>query len=693
MKRILIFSGTTEGRKLAELLADADVPAVVCVATEYGSQVMPLLAGIELHQGRLNRQEMQELMEPEAFWAVVDATHPFATEVSANIRQSALAQQLPCLRLQRNTDADSQSPAQPCLTFATNEACAEALLTTTGNILLTTGSKELAVYCKEESLRERLFVRVLPSEESIALCRKQGLSGKQILAMQGPFSEEMNTALLRQYQISHLVTKESGNTGGFPEKTAAAARLGTSLYIIGNPEKQDGLSFAEVCEKLEGLTGRSICRSNTLHISLVGVGMGHPDTLTVAAKKKISEADYLFGAGRLLSGVNAWNTGKAGRRAYASYLAEEILPVMEEILRDSRKSGSGAAEAVILFSGDSGFYSGAQKLYEKLADWKSEKKEDISLRIYPGISSVSYFAAVCGVSWQDAKILSIHGKGEQRNWEAEVLAAVRYQKKVFLIVSGAKDVRAVGTLLRENNLTGCRILLGRQLSYEEEEVTACTPDDCEQITREGLYILMVLNESCSEKYLAPLRSDDAFIRGKVPMTKEEIRELAVCKLHLTKQAVVYDIGSGTGSVAMEIAERSAHIRVYAVEQKPEGIDLIRQNQIQCCLPNIEVIQGTAPDVLAELPAPTHAFIGGSGGNLAEILCVLYQKNPAMRIVITAVTLETVSELTTLLKKLPVVHDEMIHLQVSRAKKAGSCHLMQAENPVYICSFDFAKERV
>ena len=176
-----------------------------------------------------------------------------------------------------------------------------------------------------------------------------------------------------------------------------------------------------------------------------------------------------------------------------------------------------------------------------------------------------------------------------------------------------------------------------------------------------------------------------FIRGKVPMTKEEVREVAICKLHLTENSVVYDIGSGTGSIAVEAAARSAKLHVFAVEQKEEAVALIEQNRAKFHLKKITVVHGKAPDALKELPVPTHAFIGGSSGNLHEIINVLREKNPHIRIVITAISLETVSEITALLKETEVTQSEVVALQVSRAKAVGNYHLMQAENPVYLCT--------
>lgn len=195
------------------------------------------------------------------------------------------------------------------------------------------------------------------------------------------------------------------------------------------------------------------------------------------------------------------------------------------------------------------------------------------------------------------------------------------------------------------------------------------------------------------KNLTPCLHDDQFIRGDVPMTKEEIRHLAVCKLHLTSDSVVYDIGCGTGSVAVEIACLSPDIAVYGIETKDEALDLIRQNKEKFGCDNLIPVHALAPDGLEELPVPTHAFIGGTKGNLKPILTCLQKKNPAMRIVTTAVTLESMAEITSLLKEFPVRDAEVVQVGVSHAAVLGGYHLLQAQNPVFIFSFTFGEPYV
>lgn len=683
MKPILIYAGTTEGRQLAEYLSGAEIPCIVCVATEYGRQAMPSLPGVCIHEGRMDVEQMRRLARQEEVAAIVDGTHPFATEVTRNIRESAEA---PYFRLHRSGGPVSYENAKGVQWFWDHKSCIEKLNQTEGNILLTTGSKELMNYCSALKFKERLYVRVLPGLESLTLCQDCGIPGKQIIAMQGPFSREMNEALIRQLRIEHLVTKESGIAGGFPEKLEAARRTGISAYVIGNPDREEGYSFEELIPALARATGYNLSLSavesafpksknrEELQISLIGMGMGSVETLTLGAQKALSEADHVFGAARLIREV------PQRQHPLPYYLAKDILPELEKI---NRSSDGKSARIAILFSGDTGFYSGCKKMRENLiaAGYKN-------IRIYPGISSLHYISASIGVDWQNIYVISLHGKGDFEGWKAEVLESLRYREKTFLLMSGVKDMQQFGKLLLAYPMEHCRIYMGYQMSYPEEEIRLVTPKECSVLEKEGLYCCLILNPGKEKKPIARGFSDEEFIRDKVPMTKEEIRALAIRKLHLTEGGVVYDVGSGTGSVAVEIAAVSSSIQVYAIEKKPLAADLIRKNCQKHRILNVQVVEGLAPAVLADLPKPDFAFIGGSSGNLREILEVLYEKNPDIRVVITAISLETIAEIQDLLQDERIGNQELIQLQTSRSRKVGAYHLMQGENPVYIASLTF-----
>lgn len=676
LNRVLIFAGTTEGRTLSEYLSENRIEHMVCVATEYGEEVLSASPYMTIHQGRMDVGEMEKLMQTGSFAAVVDATHPYAVEVTANIRKASQEAQLPYLRLKRCLDTETEGRV---FYFHSNEECVDALEKTEGNILLTTGSKELATYCIHPLVKERLYVRVLPGMESISICTELGIKGKQMIAMQGPFSTEMNEAILHQFEIACMVTKKSGRLGGYPEKLEAAKRAGIPVYVIEPADTERGYSMEEVCERLQillcaedGVTAGVI--DNKMDIILAGIGMGASKGLTREVYDAIESADILLGAKRLIEPYKP----HIEKKPY--YLGKDIVPYLENLFL---QSAGKRYRVVVLFSGDSGSYSGCQALAHCLHEAVAEKRFFADIRILPGISSVSYLASCIGESYHDAAILSMHGKllpGLARR--------IQENEKTFLFMSGVKDMRKLGTTLTEAFMDDCIITAGYQLSYEDEEIRKLTPKECLSCEKEGLYICFIYNPHPKKIPLTPGIADEEFIRGKVPMTKKEIREVSICKLHLHPGAVVYDIGSGTGSVAVEMAEMSPDIEVYALEQKPEAIELIEKNKEKIRLDNITVIQTKAPEGLMDLKMPTHAFIGGSGGKMKEIIETLYQINPGMRIVINAVSIETLCEIKEILMAYPVCDTEFVQLQVSRVKELGAYHMMQAENPIFVCAFTF-----
>lgn len=717
MKKIVIFAGTTEGRRLSEILTEAGIAHTVCVATEYGEIVMqeqmemtetaqadgrPL---VNLHRGRMDREQMQIFLRDGGFEIVVDATHPYARVVTENLRGTVdtlhspeKEAQLPIyLRLEREISgaAESEDNAANILYFENNEDCARALENTEGNILLTTGSKELAAYCAFGRLHDRLYVRILPARESLELCMDQGIKGRQILALQGPFSTEMNAAVLKQYNIRHMVTKNSGRNGGYQEKLEAAKMLGIPVYVIEpvqaaavveNVMGTDTYSFAGICGKLEQLCGCKLSKQGSLEICLAGIGMGSRDCMTKEVQQTIEAADILLGAERMIAGYSA----RLEKKPY--YMASQILPYLEQLQESESLAQQGTIRVTVLFSGDTGFYSGCKKLYVALQEAIAAGRLKGRVKILPGISSVVSLAARVGENYEDATILSMHGKKLNR-----LPATVESHEKTFLLTSGSEDIRKIGRMLTEAGLTDCEVTAGYQMSYPEEKIRILTPEQCMELTEEGLYTCLIRNPHPQPERLTHGSADTCFLRdasgteGKLqrtPMTKEEVREVSICKLHLTERSVVYDIGSGTGSVAVEIAGLPGQVQVYAIERKPEAVELLRKNRAHFHRDNMEIIEASAPEGLEELPAPTHAFIGGSGGRLLEILQVLYRKNPHMRIVINAISMETIVELREVLEAFPVEEAEILQMQVNRVKQLGGYHMPQAENPVWICSFTF-----
>ena len=696
MKKVLVFAGTTEGRELAELLADSNIKCSVCVATDYALELMDDKR-LDVHCGRLTEEEMEVLMRDGSFDVVVDATHPYAQIVSQNVRQAAYKESIPFIRLRRSTE----SAEEGFVSFKTHEECSAWLSFQTGNILLTTGSKDLGSYAKNEAIKNHLFVRVLPGEESIRLCTANGITGRQIIAMQGPFSAQMNECILREYSIDWMVTKISGHAGGFEEKVEAAKKAGVGVCAILPPSEnvcQTEISGDErkssmyICEnvydtakKLELLLKEDILSKRSRKIILSGIGMGNTDGMTREAYHAFEEAEVIFGAERMLENL----PGKGIKVPY--YRADDIISYLIEHPQYTKVAAA--------FSGDSSFYSGAQSMKKALEEANEKGILKSETTILPGISSVSALAARLGVSWNDAVLASIHGR------RANVVNLVRKNTKVFLLLSGKNDFEMLVNKFREAGINHVKISAGYRLSYPEEKLFTFYLDEFETKLfdlPEGVYTCLIENEDCEEQILTPGIDDEIFSRTKVPMTKNEVRVLSISRLELTKNAVVYDVGSGTGSVSIECARLSPDIFVFAIEQKEEAANLTKENAARLgLLDQIVVINKKAPEGFEELPTPTHVFIGGSSGALSDILSAIQKKlivkentkgktdkiSKGVRVVINAVSLETIAQITKLIQTYPVAHVQLTQIQASRAHKLGSYNLMQAQNPVLIASFD------
>ena len=653
MCKICIFAGTTEARRFVELLSTQPVSVTACVATEYGETLLPKGGNVTVRSGRIPVDGIIQMLSDTKFDLVIDATHPYAASITESVARACAETGTEYLRLLRE-ESDKVSDFT-CVLNA--EAAALFLSKTDGNILLTTGSKELALYQPLSGFSERVWARVLPIASSLEACTQAGLPSSHVFAMQGPFSEDMNAAMLRSIQARWLVTKDGGAPGGFEEKASAAKKAGARLVVIGRPPEQE--AGADLTQTVTMLCERfGLCPAPEIY--LAGIGPGSEDAQTHSVRDAIRRAECLIGARRMLDAV-----ARPGQQTCAAIAPDDIAAAIH--------ARPDCRVFTVVLSGDTGFFSGAKKLLPLLSGCK--------VTTLPGLSSMSYLCARLGVSYDDAAVVSLHGRAH------DIARAVRANHKVFALVGGDGGMQALCSRLAEAGLSEVRVHVGERLSYPDERITSGTAAELAARSFDKLSVALIENAHPDAVVTHGL-PDEAFLRGAgeggvVPMTKSEVRAVALSQLRLTERAVCYDIGAGTGSVAIEMALQAKHGHVYAVERRDDAVELLKKNQAAFHVENLTVVSGTAPEACRDLPAPTHVFIGGSAGNLRDILSMLLAKNPHVRIVATAVSLESIAELTACMKDFDFTEAEAVSVQIARGKKAGSYHLMAGQNPVYI----------
>lgn len=656
MYNICIFAGTTEGRRLVELLSHQPLRVTACVATEYGEALLSPVENLTVCAGRLTGEEMAALLEKDPFDLVVDATHPYAADVTRSIVHACRETETDYLRLLREEGEQTGEAVY----VEDADSAVDYLDRVEGNILLTTGSKELEKYARIRDFAQRVYVRVLPMESSLELCRTAGVKPAHIIAMQGPFSEELNVALLRSISASYLVTKDGGAPGGFREKASAARTAGARLVVIGRPPQEEGVSLPQTLDLLCRRFGLT-CQPE---VTVVGIGPGCPTAMTKEVLAAVEGADCLIGGERMLAAV---------ARPGQSTLCAIAPATIADYIRSHREH----RKITVVMSGDTGFFSGTKKLLPLLAGHQ--------VTVLPGISSLSYLCAKLQTGYDDVAVVSLHGR------KGNIAGTVRRNAHTFALVGGAEGVNALCAALVEGGLGDVRVSVGERLSYPEERITVGTARELQQGHYAPLSAVLIENDGAEGRLTAGL-PDDCFRRGEgeggiIPMTKSEVRAVCLSKLRLTEKAVCWDIGAGTGSVAIEMALQAEKGQVFAVERREDGARLIEENRNRFALTNLTVVRGRAPEALESLPAPTHVFIGGSGGKIGEILAAVLEKNPCATIVATAISLESVAELTACMKEFSFDRREVVCLSVAKARPAGAYHLMTGQNPVYIFTME------
>lgn len=504
--RIVIFGGTSEGRELAETAQRSQVPVLVSVVSEYGESLLTESKWVGVHQGALDADGMKELLKRENPPFVLDATHPYAKVVTAQVRAVCEELDLPCYRVLR----EEETLEDGMYRVASTQEASDFLEKQTGNILLTTGSRELHVFAEKETLLPRLFARVLPDSKVLAQCEEMGINGSHLIAMQGPFSVEMNQALLHQTKAVWMVTKESGARGGFQEKWQASKQCGVKFLVINRPESEEGISLAEAkryCSrdaqtatakqllteqadvtrsteqsKLTGwndligqnkLTGKSEERSlenptgqneeiaqndQARQMFLIGMGMGGGGDLTVRAVQTLNECDVVFGAPRMLQDIAQYAKQAQKIPLFQATAIAQWFTSHGNFISD----GSAVTKVAVILSGDTGFYSGSSALVKQFSGsgW--------NVHVLAGISSPSALASRMQTSWEDWYLSSVHGRSYEAQDMRELLDN---HEKVFLLLGGSGSfLHEVCEKLVEIGYASVKVTAGIRMGYADERL-------------------------------------------------------------------------------------------------------------------------------------------------------------------------------------------------------------------------------
>ncbi len=398
------------------------------------------------------------------------------------------------------------------------------------------------------------------------------------------------------------------------------------------------------------------------HIRIIGGGPGDEAYILPMARQAVAESSLIIGDKRLLQTF--------GLEADETHIFE-MGRMMERL--EWLKNQPDSLSAGILVSGDPLMYSLFRLVRRTFPDAQVE--------IIPGIGSIQAFAARLGESMEDAKILSAHGRNMPGNM---LVKEVFRSPKLFILCDNERTPDWIAGQLIKAGLTSVDMAAGSRISYPDEVIVSGGPAAVFREKYPALSLVMIKNsEAADPSETSPfLLCDSAFLRNRTPMTREEVRWIALGKMGLLADSVVWDVGAGTGSVSLECARQCPVGKVIAIEKNPEALKILYQNKEHLRAANMEIIEGTAPEALEGLQRPTHVFVGGAGRALSGILEKICRYGAGIRILIACVTLETMTEAYSLLDSMKGLRRrEIVTIRIETDRPVGSYHLMEGGHPV------------
>ncbi len=405
---------------------------------------------------------------------------------------------------------------------------------------------------------------------------------------------------------------------------------------------------------------------------LVVIGIGHdgPAGLTPAALAHIAQAKDLAGGRRQLAFFHDWPGETIGIDADLERLVQELNAIYRH------------AKTVVLASGD--------PLYYGIGRLLAEQFPPDALLFVPHVSSIQLAFARLKTSWHDAQVISLHG----RPMRALLPALQNYAAKIALFTDANNHPAAVAQFLIEQGYEHYTMWVCEELGGAAERLTRWTPHtlldspDARATTFSPLNVMILLRhdeQPARSSATVPLIGipEAAMAHRAGMITKREIRLITLCYLALQPADVLWDIGAGSGAVALEAARMAPSLRVFAVEKSADALQHITDNVQTFALTNVHPILGAAPEALFDLPDPHAVFIGGSGGRLADIIAAVVQRlRPDGRVVMNCITLEHFHLGWEQLKARGLRVDAT-SVQLAHARPLGKLHRFESDSPIFI----------
>lgn len=392
---------------------------------------------------------------------------------------------------------------------------------------------------------------------------------------------------------------------------------------------------------------------------IIGIGMGNLKYITRYAEEKIKESDIIVITSERFKNIcNIFEK---------KIIVADLINIYDII-------GKLNVNISVIVSGDAGFYSLSNKIFES---FKAKK----NVEIINGINSMQYLSSKIHKSYDKWKVLTVHGRENYK-----IIAMTAYNKYLFLLAGGKNRPENICSMLCEYGLENVEVTVGENLSYENEKIITDSAYNISKLKFESLSVILIENKNFINPFINLCDSD--FLRDNIPMTKQSVRDLSVSLLNIEPEDIIYDIGAGTGSISLACAKKAFEGIVYSIEKEKKACDLINENKIKNKIYNIKIINEKAPFKQNNILSPKKVFIGGSDGNIFEIIDWIKNLNNKIKIVINCITIENLYKSIECLENAEFENVDIKCINCSNGKKVGKYNLMIAENPIYIISGEY-----